>query len=227
MGHKIFISYKYADTQVKTLEGQWNTSVRDYVDKLEDYIKDKSDHVYKAEQDGDDLSNLDEDTIWEKLKDRIFDSTLTIVMISKGMKDAYASDQDQWIPWEVKYSLQEETRRNSSGNPVRSSSNALLAIVLPDYNNDYSYYLQDKNCCASGCRLYKTDFLFNILKNNTFNIKSPDNYNCETGSTIYHGDCSYMSSVKWCNFIQNPEKYINKAYNIQSKINQYNICKEI
>ncbi|MCI8733537.1 MAG: hypothetical protein HFE29_04345 [Clostridia bacterium] len=143
------------------------------------------------------------------------------------MKDTYTSDKDQWIPWEVKYSLQEETHKNSAGNPVRSSSNALLAIVLPDYNNDYSYYLQDKTCCSSGCRLYKTDFLFYILKNNTFNIKNPDNYNCATGSTIYHEDFSYMSSVKWCDFIQNPEKYIDKAYDIQSKINQYNICKEI
>ena len=47
MGHKIFVSYKYADDQVANLVGQSNSTVRDYVDKLEDYF-DSSSHIYKG-----------------------------------------------------------------------------------------------------------------------------------------------------------------------------------
>ena len=63
MGHKIFVSYKYADDQVANLAGQRNSTVRDYVDKLEDYF-DSSSHIYKGESSGEDLSQLEEETIW-------------------------------------------------------------------------------------------------------------------------------------------------------------------
>lgn len=105
MGHKIFVSYKYADSDVKNISGNsWpRDTVRTYVDKLAEYIKDTSDHVYKGEDDGEDLSQLSDSTIWEKLKERIYDSTLTIVMISKNMRESNQEDRDQWIPWEISW----------------------------------------------------------------------------------------------------------------------------
>ena len=57
MGHKIFVSYKFADDQVKNLNGQQNSTVRDYVDELENYF-DNSSHIYKGESSGEDLSEL-------------------------------------------------------------------------------------------------------------------------------------------------------------------------
>ena len=40
MGHKIFVSYKYADSDVKNISGHYYPAdtVRTYVDKLADYI---------------------------------------------------------------------------------------------------------------------------------------------------------------------------------------------
>lgn len=229
MGYKIFISYKYADNDVKHIsDEQYNTdTVRTYVDKLEEYLKDSSEHIYKGESDGEDLSTLTENTIWEKLKDRIYDSSLTIVMISKNMKESFMDDKDQWIPWEISYSLKEVSRKNSSGTPVTSKTNAMLAIVVPDKNNSYSYYTYKNTCCTTGCRTLKTDTLFNILKKNMFNIKDADTKNCTTGSKIYYGDSSYIPSVCWNDFIADIDTYIDKAYELQNNIDDYTINKEI
>lgn len=228
MGYKIFISYKYADKDVEHIEGEWwvENTVRNYVDKLEEKLRDRSDHIYKGESDGEDLSSLSEETIWSKLKDRIYDSTLTIVMISKNMKNDYVLDKDQWISREISYSLKELSRSDKNGNAVTSKSNAVLAVVIPDSTGSYSYYTYEKDCCEGKCIYYGTDKLFNILRNNMFNRKNDDGQSCDQGSKIYHGDSSYIISVKWADFLFNINKYIDKAYNLQSDIENYEITKE-
>jgi len=229
MGHKIFISYKYADENVKHIVGEWyeTNTVRNYVDQLESYLKDSSDHIYKGESDGEDLSQLSEETIWNKLKDRIYDSTLTIVIISKNMKENWKAERDQWIPWEISYSLKEVSREDKNGKAISSKTNAVLAIVVPDNMNSYSYYTYQKKCCSSGCRVILTDTFFGILKRNMFNEINPNTNNCTDGSTVYYGDSSYIISIKWDDFIVDVNKYINEAYNIQKNIDNYNIYKDL
>lgn len=233
MGRKIFISYKYADSQVKNiLENKsflGTCTVRNYVDQIETNLKDKTDHIYKGESDGEDLSQLTQSTIWEKLKNRIYDSTLTIVMISKGMKDTYKKEINQWIPQEISYSLKEVSRKDKSGNPITSRTNALLGVIIPDVYGSYDYFTYEKNCCDSGCKVYlnNSTFLFKILKGNLFNQKEPDSVSCKTGGTVYHGEPSYLYCVKWSDFENNMEAYIDKAYSIQEKQEDYEIQKEI
>lgn len=228
MGHKIFVSYKYHDSNVRRISNNYfaTDTVRTYVDSLESYIK-NSENIYKGESDDDDLSQLSEDTIWSRLKDRIYDSTLTIVMISPNMKESYKNDRDQWIPWEVSYSLKEVSRKNTSGNYVNSASNAILALVLPDRNSSYSYYIEDHNCCDNTCRTLQTGTLFQILRDNMFNIKKPDCRNCNNNRKIYYGESSYIISVKWDDFIKDPDNYIDRAYKLQNSIEQYEIVKDL
>lgn len=233
MGRKIFVSYKYADSNVRKLTKKndlieaWGTcTVRDYVDEVEKYL-DNTDHIYKGESDGEDLSQLSEEVIWNKLRDRIYDSTLTIIMISKGMKEKHKPDKNQWIPREISYSLKETSRKDKKGNFVTSSTNALLTVIIPDMTGSYSYFTDVKNCCDSGCTRYNTEELFSIMRGNMFNIKNPNIKQCPDGSITYQGDSSYMYCVKWDNFISNVDRYIDKAYEIREKIDDYNIQKEV
>lgn len=226
MGKKIFVSYKYGDDQVENLSYYENSTVRDYVTKFEDVL-DSSDNIYKGESDGEDLSVLSDDTIWEKLKDRIYDSSVTVVFISPGMKENWKLERDQWIPWEVSYSLKEVSRKNKNGQAVTSRSNAMLAVVLPDSNGSYSYYLESRNCCGSGCTTHHTDRLFSIIRKNKFNLKNPNKKVCDTGETIWYGEYSYIKAVKWSEFIKNYSTYIVSACERQDNIDDYDICKEV
>ena len=135
MGRKIFISYKYLDYDVKMLtEATQPTWPCDYVDYIQKQVL-AADDIYKGEKSDEDISDWPEYKIWAHLKDKIYDSTITIVLISPNMKEQGRWEKSQWIPWEISYSLRETTR-----NDRTSHNNAILAVILPDKNGSYDYY---------------------------------------------------------------------------------------
>lgn len=221
MGKKIFISYKYGDSLVQELPNApffERTTARHYVDEIQAMIE-EGDHINKGENDGEDMSSLADSTIGSKLGDKIFDSTVTIVLISKGMKTD-EPEKEQWIPWEVSYSLREQSRQGQN-----SKTNAVLALVLPDENGSYEYYITYNQECGS--RTLNTPFLFKILKENMFNVKNPETKDCN-GNTIYSGYSSYIYSVKWEDFIKDGiNKYIEIAVNNYKNRENFDIRKNL
>ena len=220
MGKKIFVSYKYADSQVQHLDNMpWyeTTTARHYVDVLQSKL-DAQDHINKGEDDGEDLSDFADETIWSKLRDKIYDSSITVVLISPCMRESWKNDRDQWIPWEISYSLRESTR-----NDRTSHRNAVLAVVLPDTAGNYAYMLQPRTCCDRHCTTWHTEKLFNILSSNMFNKKNPSPLDCPNHEAVYNGFFSFIHMIRWSDFISNINGSLTIAEMILKSADEYDI----
>jgi len=226
MGRNIFISYKYKDDKVYTMNKKKlifvgenmkfvarPSIVRDYVDKLQTTLKE--DHINLGEKDGESLANFKDSTIETSLKNKIFGSSITIILISKGMKISNELEKDQWIPWEVSYSLRTVTREDR-----KSRMNAILGVVLPDENNSYDWYYTKNTKCD--CITHHYGQLFDILKSNMFNIKEPTIRECD-GIKISEGEFSYIKTVEWGSFTNNYNFYIEKAIEIRDNKDKYTL----
>lgn len=226
MAKKIFVSYKHQDSSVRPMANifgeVFTTTARHYVDEIIDLL---SNDIYKGEGD-EDLSRFKDETIQTKLKDKIFDSSITIVLISKNMFDPYEKEENQWIPWEISYSLREKSRDGKTSKP-----NGFLAVVLPDENNSYEYFVTSSGCAQCNSTSWKNDSLFHVLGKNMFNRKSPNLINCTggvCGSNVHTGDDhSYIYPVLWDSFVKSTDYYLNHALNIRENIDDYEIIKKV
>lgn len=227
---KIFISYKYGDKYVRQhnsynsrdwflgVENGNYLTARDYVTHLIEEIL--TDHTNKAEGDNEDLSNLTENVIQQKLYDRIYDSTVTIVLISKQMKES-TEEKLQWIPREIAYSLKEKTREDRT-----SYTNGILAIALPDEGGSYDYAVIDKNC---GVRSWQTQSFFKIIGTNMFNRINKNHDFCNSCFSYHHHDHnhSYIHPVKWDDFVQDHNLYINRVLDFKDRLDEFELMKNL
>lgn len=157
----------------------------------------------------------------ELLFDKIFRSSITVVLISPNMVDPYTNESDQWIPWEISYSLKEHTR-----NDRTSQTNAVVAVILPDRGGSYRYFVQENNCYDCSCSIYQKNNTFGLIRENMFNKKTKNEVNCMNNYTqIYTGNPSYITPVKWDSFINNSQNYLSLAEEINENIDEYEIKK--
>ena len=215
MGRAVFVSYKHNDNQVERLHVNFPTTARDYVDEIVELIGEE--HVYKGEEDGEDLSDKSEEEIKKHLSDKIFYSSVTIVLISKEMQESGKAERNQYIPWEIAYSLKNNTRSNGVSRP-----NGVLGVVLPDQLGRYDHALRyDINCRIT--EPVDTN-LFPIIVKNTRNLRNAPKRRCN-GKYIYHGEHSYIKVVKWSDFKYNWTQLIETVQKIRENGDAYDLYK--
>ena len=198
--HKVFVSYKYSDGHI-----------------LKDKIMNKlgtQGHIYKGERKYQRLEVAD-NTIKEYLKDMIFDSSVTVVIISPEVI------QSSWVDWEIRYSLTYSSRGGKS-----SKRNGIVCVIQNEialsrigglvYNTSWSRDFYG--------RLKKNIFPPSIVNNlqNTFGYKG--HILEEMGSNDdYHDADDYCVVVSEDTFLRNPNKYIEIAYERAMDLKNYPI----
>ena len=198
--HKVFVSYKYSDgNDLKT--------------KIMNKLGSQG-HIYKGEKGYEKLEVAD-NTIKEYLKDMIFDSSVTVVVISPEVT------QSNWVDWEIRYSLTYASRGDKS-----SKRNGIVCVIQNElalsrigglvYNTSWS---RDFNG-----RLRMNIFPPSIINNlqNTFGYRG--RILEEMGSNDdYHDANDYCVVVAEDTFLKNPNKYIDIAYERAHDIVNYPI----
>lgn len=116
---KCFISYHHELDQ-------------EYVESLRELISFVKVSDYSLKQD---IGHLSEETIYKKIREKMRNCSVTIVLV--GEQTGFR----KWIDWELWASLR---RYNHPFNPLKSfKSNGLLAIYLPTRTHDVPDRLQD------------------------------------------------------------------------------------
>lgn len=201
MAHKTFISYKHSEAQ----------KIRD------DIIKalGKDAVYYRGEtSNSPDLSDTSTENIKKALTDMMFDTSVTIVVISPNMTES------NWIDWEIEYCLKNINRKDRI-----SHINGVVGVIMK-YNGGYEWFKKKKRK-DDGCIIssYDENKVYDIINKNRYN-QNPKKYSCDDCKTVDSLTGSYIAYVEEETFLSNPNKYINNAYD-KSEDNAagYNITK--
>lgn len=200
MARKTFISYKYSEAR----------SVRD---KIVDALGNDA-VFYKGEtSDSPDMTDLRTETIRNNLKDMLFDTSVTIVVVSPEMV------RSNWIDWEIEYSLREYSR-----NGKISHTNGLVGVVMK-VNGSYDWIKETTNH-PDGHISHRFDesYLYPIICENRCN-QDPKEYFCEKCRTIDWLDGSYMALIDETDFLKDPSRFIENAFEKSQKLWNYDLCK--
>lgn len=187
MAHRTFISYKYSEAQ-------------DLRDRIIKALGKDADYYMGETSDSPDLTDTSTENIKKNLTDMMFGTSVTIVILSPHMKES------KWIDWEIEYCLREYTRKDRT-----SHTNGVVGVIMK-VNGGYDW-LKYKVKKPDGCTVmaYHSDKLYSIINNNRYN-QDPPVYSCDKCKCVDYLSGSYIAFVEEDKFIENPQKYINNAY---------------
>lgn len=187
MAHKTFISYKYSEAQ-------------DLRDAIIDAMGDDASYYQGETSESPDLTDTSTENIKKHLRDMMFDTSVTIVLISPHMKES------KWIDWELEYCLKKIPRK------IRTSQRNGIVGVIMKVNGGYDWfrYMVTKE---DGHQLtgYKEELVYPIISNNRRN-QNPVVYHCEKCHSIDRLTESYISFVDEETFLADIDTYIDNAF---------------
>ena len=188
MGHKCYISFKTEDEYYKTEIQKWvDDNKIDMIDKSLD----------------DAIDSEDEDYIMKKIReDYLSESTVTIFLIGSHSAETLGKEEQKYIIRELQASLY----NGEAGN----SRNGILGVVLPSmYGRIYKGLYTCLKCGESHNSV--------AINDSTVIREFSSNYYLNNhGKCAYGEDDRYCVLVKWSDFEQNPNKYINRAFDKRS-----------
>lgn len=187
MAYKTFISYKYSEA-------------RDFRDAIISALGEDATYYQGETSDSPDLTDTSTENIKKNLTDMMYNTSVTIVIISPNMK------KSKWMDWEIEYCL-----KNISRNGRISHTNGVVGVIMK-YCGDYSWF-KTSNTNDDGCNSYsyEEDKVYPIINNNRFN-QNPEVYSCDICKTVNSLNGSYIAYVEEETFLDNPQKYIDNAY---------------
>ena len=181
--HKCYISFKTEDgAYKKEIQKMQEDGKIEFIDKSLDEAIDSEDPDY----------------IMRKIReDYLSDSSVTIFLIGKHSKESLGWEQQQFIKRELQASL-----FNGEGNP----RSGILGVVLPTM---YDEVFKGSYICSTCNNTHS----WVIINDNTVIKEFSANYYVEPHSgCCWHENQRYCVLVKWDDFVNNPEFYINKAF---------------
>lgn len=200
MARKTFISYKYSEAQ-------------DLRDSILEALGDDAKFYQGETSDSPDLTDQSTDYIRNELKDMIYSTSVTIVIISPNMIHS------KWIDWEIEYSLKQIKRGDTT-----SGTNGVVGVVMK-HNGGYSWLRpsvtnEDGHTSIST----KDDYLYSIISKNRFN-QNPPVYACENCKTVDQLEGSYISLVNEEDFLKDSNRYIENAYEKSKRTSEYQLVR--
>lgn len=186
MAHKCFVSFKKEDMSYKDeLIKKFNNA--DVIDKVLDR----------------EIQSYDSDYIMSVIRnDYLKDSTVTIFLIGENSSENegkdFRGDKNHFIQRELQATLYNGKNNTRSG---------LLGVVLPEmYNKIYKGSYNCNNCNSQHNTVYIDD-------NTVIREFSANYYNTPHNGCGWKEEERYAILVKWDDFINDPESYIENAYN--------------
>lgn len=202
MAKETFIAYKYSEAQ----------GLRDEIIKQ---LGDDASYYQGETAESPDLTDTSVENIKENLKNMIFGTSVTIVIVSPNLKNS------KWVDWEIEYSLKEYKRENTT-----SRTSGIVGVVMK-VNGGYDWLIssyQNPDGCST--RSIDNTRLYDIIKNNRFNLDTDNKYSCPTCKTFDQLNGSYISLIEEDRFLKNPKHFIENAYNKSKSIENYKLSKQ-
>lgn len=201
MVRKTFISYKYSEAQ-------------DLRDRILDALGEDATYYQGETADSPDLTDTTTENIKKNLADMMYDTSVTIVVISPDLKAS------KWIDWEIEYSLKEISRKGRT-----SKTNGVVGVIQ-EINGRYDW-LVTKSKKDDGCSVRTIDDskLYKIINKNRYN-RLDHAYACDVCKTFSQLDGSYTSLIDEADFLSDPDKYIENAFEKSEKADEFDLTKQ-